>query len=60
VWREYRGLTQPDLAKACEVTLPEIARIETGELQAPVAILQKMAKLLKVEVEDLLGNQKAS
>jgi DNA-binding XRE family transcriptional regulator len=60
VWREYRGLTQPDLAKACEVTLPEMARIETGEPQAPVAILQKIAKILKVEVEDLLGNQNAS
>jgi transcriptional regulator with XRE-family HTH domain len=60
VWREYRSLTQPDLAKACEVTLPEMARIETGEHQAPVAVLQKMAKILKVEVEDLLGNQNTS
>jgi transcriptional regulator with XRE-family HTH domain len=37
-----------------------MARIETGEHQAPVAVLQKMAKILKVEVEDLLGNQNTS
>jgi DNA-binding XRE family transcriptional regulator len=60
VWREYRGLTQAELAKACEVTVPEMARIETGKSQVSIAVLQKMAKILKVAVEDLLGNQNAS
>lgn len=60
VWREYRGLTQADLAKACDVPVSEMARLETGTSQAPVAVWQKLAKILKVEVEDLLNHQNAS
>lgn len=54
VWREYRGFSAADLAKACGVTAAAISQIESGKRKSSVALLQKIARTLKVDLEALL------
>ena len=41
VWREYRGLTQEDLAKASKVSRPMIAAMEVGHKKGGIATLKR-------------------
>ncbi len=53
--RRKAGLTQEELAKKAGVSLPTIARIEAGYIDAPrVSTLRKLAAGLGLEVRDLL------
>ncbi|MGH8589423.1 MAG: helix-turn-helix domain-containing protein, partial [Gammaproteobacteria bacterium] len=54
VWREYRGLTQGQLAGATGVRQSYIAMLERGERQGSVTKLRAIARVLKVGVDDLL------
>ncbi|MCM2357170.1 MAG: helix-turn-helix transcriptional regulator [Geobacteraceae bacterium] len=53
VWREYRGLSAADLAKACAVTAAAISQIESGKRQSSVALLKKIARILNVDLDTL-------
>jgi len=53
IWREYRGLTHEDLAKASNVSRPMIAAIEAGHKKGGVATLKKLAVALKVDLDHL-------
>ncbi len=53
-WREYRGLTQAELAKAAGISTPYLAQIEGGTRKGSIATLQKVAQALRVSVNDLL------
>ena len=53
IWREYRGLTQEDLAKASNVSRPMIAAIEARHKKAGIATLKKLAVALKVDLDHL-------
>ena len=53
IWREYRGLTQEDLAKASKVSRSMIAAIEAKHKQGGIATLKKLAGALKVDLDDL-------
>ena len=52
VWREYRGLTQEQLAAAAEVSRALVAAIETGRKEGSTFSLKKLAAALGCE----LGN----
>jgi DNA-binding XRE family transcriptional regulator len=54
VWREYRGLTQTQLAEAAGVGQSYIAMIEGGKRQGTTARLRAIARALKVQMDDLL------
>ena len=54
IWREYRGLTQAQLAGAVGVRQSYIAMLEGGERQGSVTKLRAIAQVLKVGVDDLL------
>lgn len=54
VWREYRGLTQQQLAQAVGVGKSYISQIETGKKQAAVGVLQALSRTLAVDMEDLV------
>ena len=54
VWREHRGLTQAELAQAAGLSQPAIAQIESGQRKPGVAALQKLAKALGLDMDDLV------
>lgn len=54
VWREYRQLSQSDLARQSGVNRIQIIDIEAGRKTGSVATLRKLATALGVDIEDLL------
>jgi DNA-binding XRE family transcriptional regulator len=55
VFREYRGLTQAQLAKAAKIARPYLAEIETGKKEGSVSVLRAIAAALKLELDDIAG-----
>jgi DNA-binding XRE family transcriptional regulator len=53
IWREYRGLTQEELAKRSEVSRPMIAAIESRHKKGGIGTLKKIAMALKVDLDHL-------
>ena len=54
VWREYRKLTQIQLAKEAGITDSFLSQIEAGKRKASVAVLSAIASALKLDVDDIL------
>lgn len=52
-YREYRELSQVELAKQVGVSKQYISQIETGERVGAAKILKKIAKILRVDLEDI-------
>jgi DNA-binding XRE family transcriptional regulator len=55
VFREYRGLTQEQVAKAAKIARPYLTEIETSKKAGAVSVLRAIAKSLKVELGDIVG-----
>lgn len=53
VYREYRRLTQGDLADRAEVTNNYISMIETGKVRPSRKLQHKLAAILNVDYDDL-------
>jgi DNA-binding XRE family transcriptional regulator len=53
IWREYRGLTQEDLAKTSKVSRPMIAAIESNHKKGGIGTLKKLATALKIDLDHL-------
>ncbi len=51
--RKKRGFTQEDLAYNTEISLSQIARIETGRINPTVCTLKILAQGMEVELKDL-------
>lgn len=54
VWREYRGLTQTELAARCGLAQATIAQIEGGKRTGSVEVLKKIAEALSLDLDDLV------
>lgn len=54
VWREHRGLTQAALAGQAEVSQSYVAMIERGDRTGRIDALQKIARVLGVDLDDLV------
>ena len=54
VWRQYRGLSQSALARACGVNRVQIVEIESGRNSGSVHTLRKLADALRVGVDDII------
>jgi DNA-binding XRE family transcriptional regulator len=55
VWREYRGLTQTQLAEMAGVTQAMVTMIETGRRKGQTPTLKRLADALGVDVDDLVA-----
>lgn len=55
VWREYRGMSQQQLAEAAGVSQAMVTMIETGRRTGQVSTLRRLAGALDVDMEDLLA-----
>lgn len=54
VWREYRGLTQQDLAQAAGISASYLSQIETGKREGTTAVLQTIARALNLTLDDVV------
>ena len=53
VWREYRGLTQHQLADAAGVSKTCLSQIESGERTRHTDVLDAIAKALDLSLDDI-------
>lgn len=53
--RKARKLTQGQLAERAGVTREYIARLEAGRYDPTLSTIEKLAKALRVKVNDLVG-----
>jgi DNA-binding XRE family transcriptional regulator len=61
VWRSHRGMTEQQLAKAVGLALCDLSEIERGKKPASFDAMARLARALKVAIEDLApSEQKAS
>jgi transcriptional regulator with XRE-family HTH domain len=51
-WRERRGYSVRELARRASVGFMTISRIENGRMSPTVAMLEKLASALEIEVRD--------
>jgi DNA-binding XRE family transcriptional regulator len=56
-WREYRSITQAELASRSAVARDLIAQIETHKKQGSVATLDRLARALSIPIEALIAEQ---
>jgi len=54
VWREYRGLTQEQLAKIAGIRRAYVTQLEAGRRRGSTAVLARVAGALGVDIEDLI------
>lgn len=52
--RGVKNLTQEELSYLSDLDISQVGRIERGEVNTSICVLQRIAKALKIEVKDLL------
>jgi DNA-binding XRE family transcriptional regulator len=53
-WREYRGLTQGQLATAAGISVPYLSQIEMGKRRGTTEVMSAIARELRVALEDII------
>ncbi|MEA1888554.1 MAG: helix-turn-helix domain-containing protein [Pseudomonadota bacterium] len=54
VWREFRNMTQENLAYKAKVGKSYISQIEAGKKPGSVSVLTRIARVLNVDIDDLV------
>lgn len=55
VWREYRRLTQKQLAEAIGISTPYLSQIESNKRVGTKDVLLAIAKVLRVSLDDIIS-----
>ena len=55
VWREYRGLTQRELAEVAEISVPYLSQLESGKRNGTTEVLSAIAKALDLDLDDVVS-----
>ena len=55
-WRRHRGLTQVGLAEKVGITQPYLAQIEGGKRTGDVHLYARLARALRVRIEDVVAD----
>ena len=58
VWREYRGLTQQQLADRIGISKPYLSQLETGKRTGTAEVLSAIAEALDVSLEQVADPRK--
>jgi DNA-binding XRE family transcriptional regulator len=53
-WREYRGLTQGQLAQVAEISVPCLSQLESGKRKGSRAVLSAIAAALDLDLDDVV------
>ena len=54
-WRKHRRMTQVGLSRAAGISQPCLAQLESGRREATVVVYARLAKLLRVRIDDLVA-----
>jgi DNA-binding XRE family transcriptional regulator len=54
VWREYRGMTQQQLADLAGISKPYLSQLESGKRTGTTEVLSNLAAALTLELDDLV------
>jgi DNA-binding XRE family transcriptional regulator len=54
VWRQYRGLTQAQLAGTAGISKPNLSQIETGKRTGTPEVWSAIAKALDLTLDDII------
>ncbi|UGX85035.1 helix-turn-helix domain-containing protein [Phyllobacterium meliloti] len=54
VWREYRGLSNQELAEKVGISAPYLSDIQNGKKEGRLSTLKKIAAVLRVDLDDLV------
>jgi DNA-binding XRE family transcriptional regulator len=54
VWREYRGLTQQQVAEKAGISKPYLSQLESGKRNGTTDILKNIAQALHVSLDELV------
>jgi len=57
VWREYRGLSQSQLAEAAGISVAYLSQLETGKRKGSTEVLRAIAKALQLSLDDVVVTQ---
>jgi transcriptional regulator with XRE-family HTH domain len=57
-WRDRRGYSVRELARRARVGYVTIVRIENGHMSPTVAMLEKLARALEIDVRDFFPTRK--
>jgi DNA-binding XRE family transcriptional regulator len=56
VWREYRSLTQQQLAEAAGISIPYLSQLETGKRKGSTEVLTLIAKTLRLSLDAVVAS----
>jgi DNA-binding XRE family transcriptional regulator len=54
VWREYRGMSQQEVAESAGISVPYLSQLETNKRRGSLEVLSAIAKILKVSIDNIL------
>jgi DNA-binding XRE family transcriptional regulator len=57
VWREYRGLTQQQVADQAGISKSYLSQLESGQRNGTTEVLAAIAKALNVSLDDLVMSE---
>ena len=60
VWREYRGLTQQQVAEAAGISKPYLSQLESGRRKGTTDVLSAIAKALNISLDDVVMSEAES
>jgi transcriptional regulator with XRE-family HTH domain len=58
-WREKRGYSVRELARRAKVGFVTVSRVENGHISPTVAMLEKLAKGIEIEVREFFPSSRA-
>jgi DNA-binding XRE family transcriptional regulator len=57
IWREYRGLSQHEMAENAGISVPYLSQLETNKRKGSLDVLAAVAKALKVSLDAIVPSQ---
>ena len=54
VWREFRGMSQQELAEKAGISVPYLSQLETSKRTGSLEVLSSLAKALRVSLENIV------
>lgn len=54
VWREYRGISQQELADRAGISIPYVSQLETNKRKGSLELLSEISRVLNVALEEII------